>query len=222
MAGRLAARWLERALFAAGGVLAPWCVFSVGRAYYYARLPIPPEPSRARTSDRTRPIQLPGEAAATPPLPPVVHERRAWIARLDAPSVALSATVLEGSDDGTLARAAGHIEDTAFPGQPGNIGIAGHRDTIFRPLRRLRRGDPITLSTSDRVFRYRVSETTIVDPQDVYVLNPTAQPAVTLVTCYPFEFIGHAPRRFLVRADLVGERARLASGEPGGPGFPGR
>jgi sortase A len=152
----------------------------------------------------------------------VAPERRAWIARLEAPSVALAATVLEGSDDGTLARAAGHIEDTAFPGQPGNIGIAGHRDTIFRPLRRLRTGDPITLSTRDRVFRYRVSGTQIVDPQDVYVLNPTDRPAVTLVTCYPFEFIGHAPRRFIVRADLVSESARLASGEPGGPGFPGQ
>lgn len=234
IAVRLTARWLERALFAMGGVLALWCVFSVGRAYYYAQLPIPipPEPSRARTIDRPqgvrtidRPLgaRLPGDSVAIlSSLPRVAPERRAWIARLEAPSVALSATVLEGSDDGTLARAAGHIEDTAFPGQPGNIGIAGHRDTIFRPLRRLRTGDPLTLSTADRVFRYRVSGTKIVDPQDVYVLDPTDRPAVTLVTCYPFEFIGHAPRRFIVRADLVGESARLASGEPGGPGFPGQ
>jgi sortase A len=213
IAARLAARWLERALFVMGGVLAVWCVFSVGRAYYYTQMPIPPAPGRA---------PLPGDSAATPLLPPVVPERRAWIARLEAPSVALSATVLEGSDDGTLARAAGHIEDTAFPGQPGNIGIAGHRDTVFRPLRRLREGDPITLSTSDRVFRYRVSETKIVDPQDVYVLDPTDRPAVTLVTCYPFDFVGHAPRRFIVRADLVGESARLTSGEPGGQGAPGQ
>jgi sortase A len=206
---RHAARWLERALFAMGGILVLWCIFSVGRASYYAQLPVPPQPSA---------LQLPGDASATPPAA-VAPERRAWIARLDAPSVALSATVLEGSDDGTLARAAGHIEDTAFPGQPGNIGIAGHRDTIFRPLRRLRPGDPLTLSTTDRVFRYRVSGTQIVDPQDVYVLDPTDQPVVTLVTCYPFDFVGHAPRRFIVRAELVSESARL---EPGGPGFPGR
>jgi LPXTG-site transpeptidase (sortase) family protein len=206
---RLAARWLERALFAMGGVLALWCVFSVGRASYYARLPVPP-PSGV--------LQLPGDAPATPPAA-VAPERRAWIARLDAPSVTLSATVLEGSDDGTLARAAGHIEDTAFPGQPGNIGIAGHRDTIFRPLRHLRPGDPLILSTKDRVFRYRVSRTQIVDPKDVYVLDPTDQPVVTLVTCYPFDFVGHAPRRFIVRAELVGETARL---EAGGPGIPGR
>ena len=222
IAVRLAARWLERALFVMGGVLALWCVFSVGRAYYYTQLPIP---SRAEPGPFDRPSPggpAPGRLGGPPVLPPVVPERRTWIARLEAPSVALSATVLEGSDDGTLARAAGHIEDTAFPGQPGNIGIAGHRDTIFRPLRRLRDGDPITLSTSDRVFRYRVSGTKIVDPQDVYVLDPTDRPAVTLVTCYPFEFIGHAPRRFIVRADLVSESARLEPGEPGGPGFPGR
>jgi sortase A len=213
LAVRLAARWLERALFAMGSVLALWCIFSVGRAYYYTQLPIPPEPSRA---------QLPGDSSLTPSLPPEVPERRAWIARLDAPSIALSATVLEGSDDGTLARAAGHIENTAFPGQPGNIGIAGHRDTIFRPLRGLRTGDSLTLSTSDRVFHYRVSGTKIVDPHDVYVLNPTERPAVTLVTCYPFEFIGHAPRRFIVRADLVSDSARLVSGGLDEPGLPGR
>jgi len=206
---RLAAQWLERALFAMGGVLALWCVFSVGRASYYARLPIPP-PAGA--------FQLPGDAPAAPTAA-VAPGRRAWIARLDAPSVALSATVLEGSDDGTLARAAGHIEDTAFPGQPGNIGIAGHRDTVFRPLRHLRPGDPLTLSTTDRVFRYRVSGTQIVGPNDVYVLDPTDQPVVTLVTCYPFDFVGHAPRRFIVRAELVSESARL---EAGGPGVPGR
>jgi sortase A len=210
---RLVIRWLESALFSVGGVLALWCMFSAGRAYYYAHLPIPAAPSG---------VVLPGDSAATPSLPSIVHKRRAWIARLEAPTVSLSATVLEGSDDGTLARAAGHIEDTAFPGDPGNIGIAGHRDTVFRPLRDLRPGDPITLSTADRVFRYRVSETKIVDPQDVYVLNPTDRPAVTLVTCYPFEFIGHAPRRFIVRADLVSENARLAPVEAGGPAAPGR
>ena len=215
---RLTARWLERALFVMGGVLALWCLFSVGRAYYYTWLPIPPQPSMISID---RPQGLPGDPAAAPS-PPPVPERRAWLARLEAPSVDLSATVLEGSDDGTLARAAGHIEDTAFPGQPGNIGIAGHRDTIFRPLRRLRTGDPITLSTTDRVFHYRVPGTRIVDPQDVYVLNPTDRPAITLVTCYPFEFIGHAPRRFIVRADLVSENVRLVSGGPGGRGLSGR
>ena len=97
----------------------------------------------------------------------------------------------------------------------GNVGIAGHRDTIFRPLRHAKAGDPLTLTTSRGVYRYRVSKTLIVDPDDVYVLDPTEQPTVTLVTCYPFEFIGHAPRRFVVQAALVSDEARMAG--VGGP-----
>jgi len=127
------------------------------------------------------------------------------IARLDAPAVQLSTAVLEGSDDAILNRGAGHIEDTALPGERGNIAIAGHRDTIFRPVRRMRAGDVLNLSTSDRVYHYRISNTLIVGPDDVYVLNPTRQPTLTLVTCYPFDFIGHAPKRFIVQAQLIGQ-----------------
>src|SRR6185436_16914407 len=136
----------------------------------------------------------------------------------------LAATVLEGSDDGTLARAAGHIEDTAMPGESGNVGIAGHRDTIFRPLRRIRVGDELVMTTVDRVLRYRVSKTSIVNPDDVYVLDPTDQSVMTLVTCYPFEFIGHAPRRFVVRSELVKEEARVIeeAGRAGKAGSAGR
>jgi len=132
------------------------------------------------------------------------------IARLDAPAVQLSTAVLEGSDDAILNRGAGHIEDTALPGERGNIAIAGHRDTIFRPVRRMRAGDVLNLSTSDRVYHYRISNTLIVGPDDVYVLNPTRQPTLTLVTCYPFDFIGHAPKRFIVQAQMVGEERRAA------------
>ena len=120
----------------------------------------------------------------------------------------MSVTVLEGTDDGTLARGAGHIEDTPFPGEPGNIGIAGHRDTIFRPVRNLNIGDPLVLTTADQVYRYRITKTSIVNPEDVYVLDPADHPTMTLVTCYPFEFVGHAPRRFIVHADLVGREPR--------------
>ena len=95
-----------------------------------------------------------------------------------------------------------------FFDQAGNIGIAGHRDTVFRPLRDARVGDPLSLTTADRTYRYRISKTLIVGPDDVYVLNPTEQPTLTLVTCYPFEFIGHAPKRFIVQATLTGEETR--------------
>jgi sortase A len=138
-------------------------------------------------------------------------EPGAWLARLDAASVGLTATVLEGTDDATLRRAAGHIEGTAFPGDGadlGNVGIAGHRDTIFRPVRQLKLGDRLLLTTADRVFEYRISETKVVNPSDVYVLDPTGRSMLTLVTCFPFNFIGNAPQRFIVHAELVLERAR--------------
>jgi sortase A len=115
----------------------------------------------------------------------------------------MTTTVLEGSDDATLSHGAGHIEDTPFPGQPGNIGIAGHRDTVFRPLRHIKVGDPLHITTADRTYRYRISKTLIVGPDDVYVLDPTDRSTVTLVTCYPFDFIGHAPKRFIVQAELT-------------------
>src|SRR5205814_9816580 len=124
------------------------------------------------------------------------------LARLEAPTVQMTTSVLEGSDDGTLSRGAGHIEDTPFPGQPGNIGIAGHRDTVFRPLRRIKVGDPLAITTADRAYQYRVSRTLIVGPVDVYVLEPTQRPTLTLVTCYPFDFIGHAPKRFSGQCEL--------------------
>jgi sortase A len=122
--------------------------------------------------------------------------------------VRLSATVLEGSDDRTLDRGAGHIEYTPLPGQPGNIGIAGHRDTTFRAVRHLRIGDPLELTTSDRVYRYEITKAFVVEPEDVYVLDPGERPMLTLVTCYPFEFIGHAPQRYIIQADLVSEAPR--------------
>src|SRR5262249_2689043 len=131
-----------------------------------------------------------------------------WIARLEAPSVHLGATVLEGSDDRTLARAAGHIEETALPGQPGNVAIAAHRDTIFRPVRNLRVGDALELTTADRVYRYRVTRTRVVHPDDLQVLDASDHSTLTLITCYPFTFIGHAPLRFVVSADLVQEEQR--------------
>jgi LPXTG-site transpeptidase (sortase) family protein len=152
---------------------------------------------------------LPG--STTGPPPPVAPAPGTWIARLEVPSVKLATTVLEGTDDGTLSRGSGHIEDTPFPGRTGNVGIAGHRDTVFRPLRHIHLGDEMRLTTADRIYHYKISKTLIVSPDDVYVLDPTENPTLTLVTCYPFDFIGHAPRRFIVQATLVGDEARVAA-----------
>ena len=108
--------------------------------------------------------------------------------------------MLEGTDDFTLNRAVGHIANTARPGSDGNSGIAGHRDGFFRGLKDITPGDAIELETLDGSEVYRVERTWIVDPEDVSVLDPTPARSLTLVTCYPFYFIGSAPRRFIVRA----------------------
>ena len=122
------------------------------------------------------------------------------VGRIEIPRVHLSAMVLEGSSPKILGVAAGHIDGTALPGTPGNIAIAAHRDTFFRPLRELRRSDEIRVTTSYGTFRYVVDAIEIVDPSNVQVLYPTADPQLTLVTCYPFTFVGPAPKRFIVHA----------------------
>jgi sortase A len=202
--------WIERALLLAGVALGAWCLGVLAEARFTARLALPAVAT----------ARLPGDAndnapAATGRAPDVVVRRApppagTLLGRLEAPSLRLSAAVLEGSDDATLGRGAGHIEDTALPGDAGNVGIAGHRDTVFRPLRAAKAGDAIDLTTADRVYHYRISRTAIVNPDDVYVLDPTPQRTLTLVTCYPFEFIGHAPRRFIVQAELVSSDLRVA------------
>jgi sortase A len=125
------------------------------------------------------------------------------IGRMEIQRLALSVAVMEGTGAVTLRRAAGHIAGTALPGQTGNIGIAAHRDTFFRPLRNIQRDDIITLTTLQGEYRYRVVSTKVVSPSDVAVLNPDGSEVLTLVTCYPFYFIGAAPDRFIVRAARI-------------------
>jgi sortase A len=122
------------------------------------------------------------------------------VGRIDIPRLGLTAMVMEGDDTATLRRALGHIPGTALPGRPGNVGIAGHRDTLFRPLRNIRPEDTITVTTLKGCYRYRVSRTEVVGPDDVRVLDPSKEQALTLVTCFPFDYIGPAPKRFVVRA----------------------
>lgn len=124
------------------------------------------------------------------------------VARLAILRLGLSTMVVEGVEYGDLKLAAGHIPGTALPGEQGNIGIAGHRDTFFRPLRFIRKDDLISLTTLHGTYRYRVVATKIARPDDVQVLYPTRCDTLTLVTCYPFDFVGPAPRRFIVRAEL--------------------
>jgi sortase A len=131
------------------------------------------------------------------------------VGRIEVPRLGVSAVIRAGSDARTLRLAVGYIPGTALPGEQGNVGLAGHRDTFFRKLRDINPDDEIRIITKEGVFHYYVQRTSIVMPQDVGVLDPTSYPALTLVTCYPFNYIGSAPKRFIVRAAL-GTPATLA------------
>jgi sortase A len=125
--------------------------------------------------------------------------------RMDIPRLGLSVIIREGTSAATLRRAIGHIDGTALPGVPGNVGVSGHRDTFFRPLQHIRPTDLITLATLQGEYHYRVVSTKVVGPDDVSVLDPSGDQILTLVTCHPFIFVGPAPNRFIVRAERVGD-----------------
>jgi sortase A len=125
------------------------------------------------------------------------------LGRIEISAVGLTVMVLEGTDEGTLRRAVGHIRGTPLPGQRGNVALAGHRDTFFRGLRKIRVNDEITLTTLSGSYRYRVDSTKVVKPEETEVLEDDGDDILTLVTCYPFNFVGSAPSRFIVRAHRV-------------------
>jgi sortase A len=135
------------------------------------------------------------------------------IGEIEMPRLGLKAIVVQGGSEKLLRRAVGHLPETALPGEAGNVALAGHRDSLFRPLRDARPGDLITLRTPDREFQYQVEWTAVVPPSAVRVIQPTSEPTLTLVTCFPFYYVGAAPDRFVVRA-------RKISVVPRAPGAP--
>jgi sortase A len=129
------------------------------------------------------------------------------IGEIGIPRLGLTAMVAEGDSASVLQRAVGHLAGTALPGEPGNVVLAGHRDTFFRPLKQVRVGDVISLKTQGGDFEYLVESTAVVPPTAVEVLQPTSERTLTLITCFPFAYIGAAPDRFIVRArERVGPR----------------
>jgi sortase A len=130
------------------------------------------------------------------------------LAVLRIPKIHLEVPVLDGTDDLTLNRGVGRIAGTARPGATGNLGIAGHRDGFFRALKDVEIGDDVTLVTRESTETCRVVSTSVVDPSDVSVLDPTIDATITLVTCYPFYFVGAAPQRYIVQATCTGAGAR--------------
>ena len=127
------------------------------------------------------------------------------LGRIDISSIGLAAMIMEGVGERTLRHAVGHVPGTPLPGQPGNVVLSAHRDTFFRGLRNIHKDDEISLTTLRGSFSYRVDSTQVVEPQDTQVLSPTADNILTLVTCYPFYFVGPAPKRFIVRAHKIPE-----------------
>jgi sortase A len=141
---------------------------------------------------------------SAPALKPPAHGE--LIGRIEIPRLKLSAAVAEGDDDKTLAKAVGHLPETPLPWhRHGNMALAAHRDGLFRRLEHIRPNDEVRVVTPRGDFFYSVRRTRIVEPDDVSVIAHTAAPTITLITCYPFSFVGNAPQRFVVQAELVGD-----------------
>ena len=195
-------RRTQRALFAGAISILAYCGFVMIDTWIFQKV-------ERRQLERMLADREEAKAAASPPAAIITQVKAplsaagGLIGRIEIPRLGLSAIIVEGTSTKNLRRAVGHISGTGLPGKPGNIGISGHRDTFFRPLRNIRQNDIITLTTLLGEYSYRVVSFKIVNPREVAVLNPTEDEILTLVTCYPFYFVGNAPARFIVRAERV-------------------
>jgi sortase A len=153
-----------------------------------------------RRASATRP---PREGAPTPSLEDEVALDPGLMGRIEIPRLGLSAIVRKGDDEATLQRAIGHVAGTARPGEGGNTALAGHRDTFFRSLRRIKVDDRIRFVVPPHTYEYRVDSLRVVEPDELSVLDSTGTEELTLVTCYPFRYIGPAPDRFVVKATRI-------------------
>lgn len=142
------------------------------------------------------------ENVSTNEQPPLVVEG-AVIGKMEIPRLGLKVIVVQGDSSKILQHAVGHLPETPLPGEWGNVVLAGHRDGFFRPLRNIQSGDAITLRTSGGDLRYEVESTAVVPPSDISVLQPSSERRLTLITCFPFYYVGPAPNRFIVRARQV-------------------
>jgi sortase A len=212
---------LEKAAWGVGLLLI--AVFAIARLHGAVSSRLEVARFEAARTAHTEATQLPADTGSPLPVPTGVDftlwsegRVRAWqesgkeqapaaIAVLEVPRLGLTVPVLEGTDEFTLNRGVGHVAGTAMPGEDGNVAIAGHRDGFFRVLKDVISGDRIRLVTLRQTLDYTVDQIRIVEPEDVQVLDPTATPVLTLLTCYPFYYVGNAPKRFIVRASLTGE-----------------
>ena len=194
MSPKIAIARLRWTLLSGGILLLGYCGFVMAEARVF---------QYRESKEMQRLLETPAGPGGLP-----VTARSGLIGRIEVPRLGLSAVVMEGDDAATLRRAVGHIPGTALPGQSGNTGVSAHRDTFFRPLKGIRTNDQIRVTTLAGEFRYRVVSTEIVGPDDVQVLASANDQVLTLVTCYPFYFVGAAPKRFIVRAERVFSETR--------------
>ena len=196
---RVSLRWLERILLILGLLLIGlWFKNDTeARAFRSA------ETKRLEAARRVaEPTDAPARWRSKEPWCPKTLESGVF-GRIEIPRLGISALIAEGTEPAQLKRAVGHISTTVFPGQPGNCALAGHRDSFLRGLGGVRENDVIRIDTLQDTYTYVVEWGTVVGPRGVDVLDSTAAPSLTLVTCYPFHFVGPAPERFVVRARLV-------------------
>jgi len=193
--GRLFLRWTRTFLFIAGAFAVCYVALTLLQARLYQRAASDALNKEMREQEQ-RPASLPKAAANEGDV----------LGRIEIPRLGMMVAILEGTKPRTLRLGVGHISGTALPGEPGNIGIAGHRDTFFRDLKDIRASDEIQIQTATGLSRYEVDWVRIVAPRDIRVLAPSAGSAITLVTCYPFHYIGAAPERFVVHARSADRR----------------
>lgn len=193
-------RRAQRALFFGGVVLLGYCACTILDAWSYQVRQSHSFDEQLREGTATNIRRQESKMAHAQEVGPMVPADD-LVGRLEIARLGLSVIVVEGVGKSDLIRAVGHIPSTAMPDQGGNIGIAGHRDTFFRPLEGIRLNDLVTLTTPSGEYHYQVVGTRVVSPKYVEVLDPIGEDVLTLVTCYPFYFAGPAPQRFIVRAE---------------------
>jgi sortase A len=197
-------RWISRVLLAAGFMLLGYC----GMSWIDSRIQ-----QIEGNMELDRLLRHPPEAAA----PARAPAHGDLIGRVSIPRLGMSDIVFEGTDDEVLHRGVGHLTGSALPGQPGNVVLAGHRDSFFRDLRNIRKGDLVDVTTESGTRSYAVESTQVVDPAEIGVEAPTPAPALTLITCYPFNFVGNAPQRFIIRARPAPPELTLRNNDPPRP-----
>lgn len=219
--------WLERVLLVSGAVLLT--VFAIGRfdgwmssraalqqfdQGHIAEKPVPPGNGHPLPGKDEVDFGLWSKQRIEKFMESLSLAPEPALAVLELERLRIRVPVFAGTGELALNRGVGWIPGTARPGEMGNIGIAGHRDGFFRGLMHVQAGDRIELQLPDQTMVYRVSRTEVVNPGDVQVLQPQGQPSLTLVTCFPFYFVGNAPQRFIVFATLEG--AQPADDQEGG------